>query len=209
MGYYRSSARPKVFLTFPPEATMTSEYLPLSLVHLDQEEYNRRVKRSKALAQGATTPDQPSLTPAEIKEFFQESERRLTNAILLMPSPTNNKTLNQRRQDLLNDWAFIHNETEKLLVKYPWLASRPVQVLRRLAPTEKKALEDFTQRWLSEPDNLASFDQEFRLFTKFLDSSLPHNVAALWPEVESQVWPLRVMLKDLQRQVIHWPRQPV
>jgi hypothetical protein len=188
---------------FPQETSMTTQYQPLSLIPLDQEEYNRRAQRL-ALSQSLGSPP-TTLTPAEIKAYFRDVENRLTNVILLMPGQPPTEELSQKRKALMLDWAFIHNETEKLLVNHPWLSPTPITVLRRLMPEEKKALEELKKRRLTGQVDLLEVEDELRLLTKSLDQSVPSNAEELLGQMEKQVFQLQAMLHNLQTQVIHWP----
>jgi hypothetical protein len=185
---------------------MAREHQSLSLVNLDQEEYDRRVQRSQALAHEAVAHKPKTLTQEEIEAYFKEVERRLTNAILYMPSQPSTPGLVKKRKDLLLDWAFIHNETEKLYLKCPWLCPAPIVVFRRLVPTEKKALEDLKKSFRTNGQaDILRFEEELRPFTKFLDQSQPQNAAEILDEIEPKVLQLRIMLDNLQRQIVNWP----
>jgi hypothetical protein len=131
-------------------------------------------------------------------------ENRLTNLLILMPRPSSGQELSQKRKEWLLDWAFIHNETEKLLIKHPWLSPTPVTVLRRLTPQEKKELQDLKNQTLFGETPLDDFDEKLRPFFKSLDPTVPPNANELWEPLGDQVLGLQTLLRDLQRQVTQW-----
>ncbi|MDR1871920.1 MAG: hypothetical protein LBS60_08415 [Deltaproteobacteria bacterium] len=204
MGHYWIRHHKKALTAFPIEASMTLERQSLSLVPMDQEAYSHRVHRSLAFAQDLEPPSS-TLTPEEILTFFQDLETRLSNALMLIPSNPATPELREKRRELMLDWAFIHNETEKLYLEHPWLCPVPVMVLRRLTPTEKTALESLKRRSQGGSTDLVGFLEEFRPFTKFLDQSQPHNARELLGRLEGQVGRLEALLTDFHRQVTNWP----